>query len=200
MKYKIILAAVTAAAFGSPALAADGPPEVYGGVQTGFDHVGVNPIGGKNGLVYGGFVGVQRTLSDMFVFGVEGEVDGATTRQSTTDLYRADEFGEVKAGRDLSVSARMGYKSSPSLLYYVKAGYTNARVTGTYDNGLGDSESLSTNLNGYRLGAGFEIGSGKLRFRSEYRYSGYGDYRLYGVNTGISTHRHQVLVGALYAF
>lgn len=200
MKNTIVLAIAAVVAFGTPAFAKDDTPEVYGGVQTGYDHVGVRQFGGKDGLVYGGFAGVQTTVADVFLFGLEGEIDGATTKDREVNIWQAGDSGEVKAGRDLSVSARMGYKASPALLYYVRAGYTNARATFAYNDGTGSTGSASTNLNGYRLGTGLEVGSGKLRFRGEYRYSGYGNYDFYGVNTGISTHRHQVVLGALYAF
>jgi outer membrane immunogenic protein len=200
MLKKMMLAAFATAAFATPALASDDKIEAYGGVETGFDHVGVKDFGGKSGVVYGGFVGVQRTMSEMFVFGLEGAVDGATTKDKVRDILEPGDFAEIKAGRDLFIGARAGYKASPSLLYYLKAGYTNARVTGVYSDQVGDTASLSTNLSGYRIGGGVEVGSGKVRFRAEYRYSDYGHYDYYGTDTGVETRRHQVLVGALYAF
>ncbi|RYE38770.1 MAG: porin family protein, partial [Hyphomicrobiales bacterium] len=105
----------------------------------------------------------------------------------------------LKAGRDLFIGARLGFRASPALLVYAKGGYTNARFNLRYTDATSSVEE-GDNLDGYRVGAGVEFGESKLRFRGEYRFSDYGDYKYAGTNTGVSAQRHQVVVGAIYAF
>ncbi len=198
MKKKVILAAAAAVSFSTTAFADEAVPAIYAGIESGYDHVSVKDVASGNGLAYGGVVGVQQKLADVFTFGLEGEVTGATTRRSASDAF--GDYLSVKAGRDLAVSLRVGYLVSPNLLVYVKGGYTNARFSIDATDSAGASARLATNANGYRIGTGFEVGRGKLRFRGEYRYSDYSDLKFQGVDTGIETRRQQVLAGVIYGF
>ncbi len=198
MNNKMIIAAIAAVSMSIPAYASGASPTIYGGVETGFDHVSAHDVAHGNGLVYGGVLGVQQKVDNDFVLGLEAEAMGATTRKSYRD--NVGDNLEIKAGRDLAVSLRAGYIANPSLLLYLKGGYTNARFTADYNDGEGDSLSGGTNLNGYRLGTGFEAGSGKLRFRAEYRYSNYGNLQLFGIRTGVTVRRQQVIAGIIYGF
>jgi outer membrane immunogenic protein len=197
----VALAATSALA--TPAFAQDaGGIEAYAGVLAGYDHVVLKAAGDsgtKDGFVYGGVIGAQSTIGSSTVIGVEGEVTGATTKESDTDVFAAGDRLQLKAGRDFFVGARLGFRANPNVLVYAKGGYTNARVTAKYTDVSGTIED-GDNMDGYRIGAGVEVGEGKLRFRGEYRFSDYGDYKLGGVNTGISAQRHQVVLGAIYAF
>ncbi len=203
MKYIVAAATVAAAvAFATPAFAQDGLIEVYGGVLAGYDNVRLSydgDSGSQGGFVYGGVLGAQRDIGDRAVIGIEGEVTGATTKETATSLFVAGDSLRLKAGRDLFIGARLGFRATPAVLVYAKGGYTNARVNLRYTAGA-TSESEGDNLDGYRVGAGVEVGQGALRFRGEYRYSDYGDYTFDGVTTGIGAKRHQVVVGAIYAF
>lgn len=196
------LAALTAVA--SPAFAQDASGiETYAGVLAGYDNVRVSSPSGsdnKGGFVYGGVLGAQTGIGSSALVGVEGEVTGATTKQSERNFLVAGDRAQLKAGRDFFIGARLGFRATPDLLVYAKGGYTNARATLTYTSAAGATTKDSDNLDGYRIGAGVEFGQGALRFRGEYRYSDYGQYKLNGVNTGVDAKRHQVVVGAIYAF
>lgn len=80
-------------------------------------------------------------------------------------------------------------------MLYGKGGYTNAKARGSYSLG-GVTERDSTNLEGYRLGAGVETNMMGLLGRIEYRYSSYGDH----LNSGIDVERHQVALLVGYRF
>lgn len=202
MKKLISFATVLAAGIATPALAQDGSGvELYAGVIAGYDHLGVEAFGdtgGNDGLVYGGVAGVQINRAGL-ILGIEGEVAGSTTEQSAEDLFVLGDELEVRAGRDLYIGARVGGYLMPNLMVYGKGGYTNARVTADYGAPAGGLE-VSENLEGYRLGAGVEVGAGRVRWRGEYRFSDYGDFDVNGVTTGITPQRHQVVVGAIFAF
>lgn len=196
----ISIAALAAAAVATPAFAQDNSIEVYGGVLAGYDNVKLKALGdsgSKGGFVYGGVLGAQSDLGDNTLIGIEAEITGATTKESVDDglggVYR------LKAGRDLFIGARLGFRPSAAVLVYAKGGYTNARFNLRYTDATTSVEE-GDNLDGYRVGAGVEVGESALRFRGEYRFSDYGDYKYAGVNTGISAQRHQVVVGAVYAF
>lgn len=198
-----VAALVGSAALSAPAFAQDtGGIEAYAGVLAGYDHVVVKvpgDSGSKDGFVYGGVIGAQSSIGSSALIGVEGEVTGATTKESVTDVLVAGDRAELKAGRDFFIGARLGFHATPNVLVYAKGGYTNARFKLKYTDATGTTED-GDNLDGYRIGAGVEFGVSQLRFRGEYRFSDYGDYKVNGVNTGISAQRHQVLVGAIYAF
>jgi outer membrane immunogenic protein len=200
MKKFVSIAAIAAAAMATPALAqAGGNIEPYVGVLVGYDSVKVKvpgDSGSQDGFVYGGVIGAQTAIGSSALLGIEGEVTGATTKETYRD---ASEELSLKAGRDFFVGVRFGVRPSPGLLTYVKGGYTNARANLRYSE-PGFTFEEGENLDGYRIGAGIELGEGQIRFRGEYRFSDYGDYKINGVNTGINMQRHQVMVGAVYGF
>lgn len=187
----------------TPALAQEGyQHETYAGVIAGWDRAKINYPGdtaSKDGVVYGGVIGIQTSQERSFMFGVEGEVTGSTTKDTANNVFTLGDTARVKMGRDLFIGARAGIRPSRGLLVYGKVGYTNARMTAKYTAPATNLE-LSDNLEGYRVGGGIEFGEGALRFRGEYRYSNYGDVRLNGVATGINPQRHQVVAGALFVF
>ena len=180
----------------APAMAQEERIDTYAGLIGGYDHVRLEAFGtneSKDGFVYGAVLGAQSDIgTNNFVMGLEAEITGATTKERVGTE-------SIKAGRDLSFSLRMGVRPSEGVLVYAKAGYTNARIT-YEDTDPASRIKVSDNLQGIRLGGGVDVGSGPLRWRAEYRYSNYGDFEVGGVSTGISAKRHQVVIGALYAF
>jgi outer membrane immunogenic protein len=205
MKKIVSVAVLLAAGVATPALAQDGGSsiETYAGVLVGWDNVrakvsGVGS-GSQDGFVYGAVLGAQTSIGNSALIGVEAEVDDATTKESVRDVLAVGDKVSLKAGRDLFIGARLGFHATPSVLVYAKGGYTNARITGRYNDGVTTLKE-SENLDGYRIGAGAELGTGRLRWRAEYRFSDYGNFKYNGVATGVSTQRHQVMVGAVYAF
>jgi outer membrane immunogenic protein len=207
------LAAATAtAALAAPAFAQDAPPTFTGpraGVILGYDRL--QPGSGPNsnissdrkadGLTYGGDVGYDAAIGNSLVIGAEGEVTGSTAKVTNPATASALGFGRVKAGRDLYIGGRLGFRAAPSTLIYAKGGYTNQRLDLVASNGTTETGS-HFNLDGYRLGAGVEQAlGGKAYAKIEYRYSNYGDARLEypnGANTNnfdVDTDRHQVVAG-----
>jgi outer membrane immunogenic protein len=200
---KIVFAAL-AAIFGSTPAFADTETGLhpYVGVIVGLDHVilGSNGASGsKDGLVYGGTLGVDTTMSAHTILGIEGEVTGSTVSESAYNVLVLGDSAKLSAGRDLYIGARAGVYAAPNLLLYVKGGYTNARVTATYVSG-GTTTTAGDNLGGYRVGTGLEYGVNRLHLRLEYRYSDYGKYKYNGFNTGLNAQRHQVVAGITYPF
>lgn len=204
MKKIAIVAAIAAATFATPSFAKDeGLIQAYAGPVVGWDHVRASvddQSGSKDGFVYGGIIGVQTRAGGAGVLGLEAEIDGATTRYVEHDFAETGDTAKIKAGRDIYVGARAGFMAAPNTLLYVKGGYTNARVTASYSSS-GGYESASENLDGYRLGAGAEFKmTDHVSFRGEYRYSHYGHLKYDGLDTGVSSQRHQIVFAAIYGF
>lgn len=141
------------------------------------------------GFVYGGAVTYDLGSGNLR-YGVEAEVTGTTTGgcvNSTAGSVSASHCYDM--GRDLYAGARIGAVVAPNLMVYGKAGYTNARVSGSFDNLATPAKpdtAYADNSGGYRVGGGLELDLGKFLVRTEYRYSDY---------SGIAGHRHQGTVG-----
>lgn len=185
---KLVLAALAASAVATPAFAQDA---TFTGPRAeaivGWDHVGDDSIGNgsRDGVVYGGQLGYDYQAGKA-VFGVEGEITGASTKSTATGVLVADDRLRVTAGRDLYVGARVGVVAGDRVLIYGKGGYTNARFNTHYTSTASDIEDHDT-LDGWRLGAGAELKlTDKAYIKSEYRYSDYG---------GVGGSRHQVVGG-----
>lgn len=201
----IIVGGIVAAAFATPALAQEAKTtEFYVGGIAGYDNVRISDgtdSGSKGGVVYGGLAGVTAHVGEVTVLGLEAELTGSTIEDSETSFFVPGDKVSLNAGRDISVSAIIGYAMPAGTLVYVKGGYTNARATLSYDDGAGSSVAESDNLEGYRIGAGAQIAvQPNLKLRAEYRFSDYGDYKYQTFNTGLSAKRHQVVVGLLAGF
>ena len=220
----ILLTAASVMAFASaaPAFAQDGPPSSddtsfngpRAGIIVGYDRLQPGQVANSNiddsnsadGLVYGGDVGYDVS-SGRWVFGVEGEVTGSTSKVTNNpSAAGALGYGRVKAGRDLYAGARIGYKVAPSTLLYAKGGYTNQRLDLVASNGTTET-GRHFNLDGWRAGAGLEQQIGRNTYaKIEYRYSNYGNARFEyanGANTNnfsVDTDRHQAVVGVGFRF
>jgi outer membrane immunogenic protein len=173
-----------------PALAQDKPFQgpsvtVIGGVDVGqsFDQA-------KAGVLYGGQLGYDWQ-SNNIVFGIEGEVTGATTKKCTSSGGTISAC--QKADRDLYIGGRIGTVVGESTLLYAKAGYANGRQVFEIRDSATPSNNYSNGgtSDGIRVGAGIEKRIGKnLTAKTEYRYSNYGgDYS-----------RHQGVVGLGFRF
>ena len=80
-----------------------------------------------DGLLYGIGAGFDFAAGGV-VLGVEGEYTESTAKTGFDNGdFEGIGFGNVKAGRDLYVGGRVGFKAAPQTLVYAKAGYTNAR-------------------------------------------------------------------------
>jgi len=214
MRKLVLAAAGLAALSATPAFAQsdtdksfDGP---RAGVILGYDRVqpgqvpnsSIDDSNSASGLTYGGDVGYDHQTDSNWVFGVEGEVTGSTSKVTNNpSAAGALGYGRVKAGRDLYAGARIGYAVTPHTLIYGKGGYTNQRLDLVASNGTTET-GQHFNLDGWRAGAGIEQSlGGKAYAKLEYRYSNYGKARLEYPNGGntnnfsVDTDRHQLVAG-----
>ena len=174
---KYILAALTASALATPALAQDRAP--FSGVRVegivGWDRNKVSG-GHSDGIQYGAGVGYDFRAGGA-VMGVEGEVGDSSADQCATSVTNAGDRLCAEAGRDLYVGGRVGALVGPSTLLYAKAGYANTRLRLNYDANLaGTTGDFTTHgdYDGVRVGAGVEQAAGRNAFvKAEYRYSNY---------------------------
>lgn len=186
---KFLTAALVATtALSAPAFAQSGDAAPFTGPRVeavaGWDRV---QGGGehRNGVTYGGGVGYDFQMGGAVV-GLEGELTGSTTDSCGGSKTVADPQICLKAGRDLYAGARVGAVLGENNLLYAKAGYTNARVRLTSDDGTATTTLAGRNLDGVRVGAGVEHKFGSSTYgKVEYRYSNYQD--------GVS--RHGVVAG-----
>ena len=154
------------------------------------------------GLSYGVGVGYDFDAGGV-VLGLEGEFVGSTAEVEVDDGdIEAFGIGNVSAGRDLYVGARVGTKLNDDLLLYAKGGYTNATFDIRTTDGVDDFEA-QIDTDGWRAGLGLEYAlSGNSFAKVEYRYSNYSsaeiDYEGDTPDTDlgeIDLDRHQVMVG-----
>ena len=180
---KLTIAALAAAAAVLPAAA---NAQAYVQVETGLDVVDVNP-GSDEGVLYGVAAGYEFPLGSNVFAAVEAGIADSTTKDCARD---GAERLCVKTGRDLSATLRLGTNLSENSKLYALGGYTNARVKATYTDGT-DSWSDGANLDGFRLGAGYQHNFGQNLFgKIEYRYSNY--------EAGVERHQGVVAVGAKF--
>jgi len=176
------LALAGIAAVTSTSAAASGPRiEAHGGWDR------LNGADGRDsGVLYGIGLGYDFDIAKNVFAGVEANADFSTAKECESGAIVAGDELCVKASRDLSLIARAGVEVAPGSKLYALGGWTNARVRATYTAPDGEVTREGQNLDGWRVGAGFQqaIGQG-LHAKLEYRYSDYGD----------DDTRHQVVAG-----
>ena len=189
---KLILAALAVSAAATPALAQDAS---FSGPRAeaivGWDHVGDDSIsnGSRDGVVYGGQLGYDYQAGNT-VFGIEGEITGASTKDTANGVLVAGDRLRASAGRDLYVGGRVGFVAGNRALIYAKGGYTNARFDTHYTSTTSDIEDHDT-VDGWRLGAGTEVMMNDMVYlKGEYRFSKYDSD-----SAGVNAERHQVVGG-----
>lgn len=192
---KFVIAALFAATAATPALAQDKAP--FTGLRAegiiGYDRLSDGSgqdAGSSDGVLYGGQLGYDFQAGRA-IFGIEGEVTGATTDTRADSLVTAGDRLTLDAGRDLYVGGRLGVAVTPRAMLYAKAGYTNAQVDVEYRAGATTTRTKSE-LDGYRVGAGVEYQlTPQFHLKGEYRYSNYSSVD--GYDTDVD--RHQLLAG-----
>lgn len=179
---KFVVASLLAMTVAAPAFAADVSYRVE--AHGGWDRVSV-ASGNDEGFAYGLGAGVDYAVNPKLFVGLEANVDDSTQKDCMTDVITFGDRLCAGSGRDLSLVGRIGTVLSDGYKLYALAGYTNARLKLSYDDGV-TSASTGTNLDGFRLGAGVQLPFvGQSYSKVEYRYSNYeSDFS-----------RHQVLVG-----
>lgn len=215
-KTAALLVAGSILATAAPAMAQDSDEETFTGFRAeilgGYD---VSKAGSSvdddaaadndqsiEGLNYGVGLGYDYDAGGV-VLGLEGEYTGSTAETEFGDGdFEGFGIGNVEAGRDLYVGARVGVKANDDLLVYAKGGYTNMRYNLRSNDGTQDFRA-DLEADGYRLGAGVEYAlSDNTYTKVEYRYSNYGDATIkFDGNTpdvqvgDIDIDRHQVMAG-----
>jgi outer membrane immunogenic protein len=181
---KIALALATAAATvaaASPACAEGFRAEIH----TGLDIVSADDDS-ESGIMYGVGLGYDIAVSDRMEVGLDLSADLASTEGCERSAILANDRACLDAKRDLAAALRVGYKVSEKGTLYALAGYTNARFRASYTTPAGVTTRDSANLDGFRLGAGYQHGFGEKTYgKIEYRYSNYEN----------DLSRHQVLLG-----
>jgi outer membrane immunogenic protein len=213
MGFALVLAATSAAALATPAMAQESSPFTgpRAEVIVGYDHL--RPGSSEDidndddfnrsidDVAYGVGAGYDFDMGGV-VLGVEGEwtMSNASTQFESTSFTT---FGvsDFDMGRDLYLGARAGYAVTPSTLLYAKGGYTNARLNILASDGATDTRT-NADLDGWRAGAGVEqMLNDNVYAKVEYRYSNYqkGEFEapsgLESDRFDVDLDRHQVMVG-----
>jgi outer membrane immunogenic protein len=180
--YLYALASVAVvAATATPASAEGFRAEIHGG----WDHARAGGEG-ESGIVYGVGAGYDFAISKKVELGLDLSADLSSMDECQTSVVVTGDRACIDAGRDLAAAVRLGYKVSPNGTVYALAGYTNARFRFDYTTPANVTTRISDNLDGFRLGAGYQHAFGKKAYgKVEYRYSNYEN----------DVTRHQVLLG-----
>jgi outer membrane immunogenic protein len=180
-KYVFVLAASGAVLAATPAAAEGFRAEVHGG----WDHATADGDG-DSGIVYGIGLGYDLPVGERATVGLDLSADFSSLEDCESDVVLVGDHACLDAGRDLAAAIRLGYKVSDQGTIYGLAGYTNARFRFSYTTPGGAHTRDGENLDGFRLGAGYQHAIGdKTSGKVEYRYSNYEN----------DVSRHQVLLG-----
>lgn len=181
MRSLVTLAALTAATTAVPAIAQDASapaaasfagPRIEGLV--GWDRP--QNHGHDSGVAYGVAAGYDLQHGST-VFGIDAEAADSTARRCVGARTPADPRVCAKAGRDLYIGGRIGKVVGSRTLLYAKAGYDNAQVKGTINDGTSRASLGHQNLDGVRVGAGAEYALSRHSFvKAEYRYTNSRDH------------------------
>lgn len=195
---KFAIAAASAALFALPAAA---NAQAFVQAETGLDIVSAQGESESN-IGYGASVGYDMQLSGGLFVGVQATYADSQTKSCVSDIYEADDKVCLEAGRDVAALVRLGTTVGQKGKLYLMGGYANARAELTYSSdsieGIGefygvdvDSIGAHTDLDGFRLGAGYQHDlNDKFFVKAEYRYSNY--------EMGVSRHNGVVAVGAKF--
>lgn len=183
--YLYALASVAVLAAAAPASAEGFRAEIHGG----WDHVRADGPGNNNsdsGIVYGIGAGYDVAIAPKVELGLDLSADLSSMEECESSVVLVNDTACIHAKRDLAAAIRLGYKVSERGTIYALAGYTNARFRFDYTTPAGVITRDSRNLDGFRLGAGYQHGFGEKAYgKVEYRYSNYEN----------DVTRHQVLLG-----
>jgi outer membrane immunogenic protein len=145
-----------------------------------------------NGAVYGVAAGYDAPISGRIFAGVQATLDESSGRTCQVNpLILAPGIFEscLRLDRDIGANVRIGTSvgSKRQLLVYALAGYSNTRLTSSFQiNRTNESGFSSRNVSGVRLGVGANYALTHLVFgKLEYRHSNFAD--------GVS--RNQALAG-----
>ena len=141
-----------------------------------------------SGTAYGIVTGYNWAIGEDAIFGIGTSTMFSDHKKTIT--FRPGDTLKLETGRDLELSARLGYIIADAALLYAKVGYANGKVEAKR---ITDGVTFKDNEtgSGVRLGVGTEIPLfGAVSLLGEYRYTNYG--------SGFS--RNQVVGGLGIAF
>lgn len=204
MLKSVFAAAIAAAAV--PGLAQDARATFNGpfiGAQAGWQQdrrnvelntggVNIDATAKKSGFAYGAQVGYDVRLGESVVVGAEVDITGTSGSSRFTDF-------DLKTGRSIAATARLGFLTDPQGLVYARGGYRNARFSVDSFNGA----DASFTRDGYTIGAGYErYLASNVSARVEYAYSGLGEDQIFVGNAAqaIDNNRHNVMAGINFRF
>ncbi len=138
-----------------------------------------------DGIVYGIGLGYDASIGENAFAGIDLSFDESSQKECERSAIVTNDEACLSAGRDLAAAVRAGVNVGERGKVYALAGYTNARFRFSYTTPAGVTTRDSENLDGFRLGAGYQHGFGGNTYgKVEYRYSNY--------EADVS--RHQVLL------
>lgn len=197
MRKTILLATAAAAATAlgvNPASAQDhsfaGPRvELLGG----YDTIDTDAPEGVDSNLDGGHIraqaGYDLALGETWRIGAEAGLGWQLG--SGNDYTDGTSIANIKSGRDIDLSLRIGAKVGGATLLYAKAGWANTEFRSRLTTGGVTTDEFSDDEDGVRFGAGVEHMLGaNLYAKAEYRYTDYGH----------DLSRHQALLGVGYRF
>ena len=175
----LLALAVTA----TPAAAQDG--QFRAEIHTGWDHGRTDGFK-DDGVLYGVGLGYDLNVGRNAFVGIDLSADDSTMKECERSAVLANDELCLRAGRDLAAGIRAGFNIGERGKLYALAAYTNARFKFDYTTPAGVRTVDAENLDGFRLGAGYQHAIGRNTYgKVEYRYSNY----------EADVTRHQVLVG-----
>jgi outer membrane immunogenic protein len=172
------------------ALAATATPAAAEGqfraeIHTGLDHARTDGFNDE-GVLYGVGLGYDFDLGENAFIGIDLSADDSSMKECETGSIVANDRFCLRAGRDLAAGIRAGLNVGESGKVYALAGYTNARFKFDYTTPAGVRTVEGENLDGFRLGAGYQHALGGNTYgKLEYRYSNYEQ----------DVERHQLVIG-----
>jgi outer membrane immunogenic protein len=107
-KALLSILAVSAGLFSAPAFAQDAPKvQPYIGAQIGSHDIGTSGAADDNGMIYGGYIGVDVPVSGAVFVGVEANYN----------------LGNSAIDREYGIVAKIGTEISPGTKLFVRGGY-----------------------------------------------------------------------------
>ncbi|MEJ0052601.1 MAG: outer membrane protein [Methylovirgula sp.] len=185
---------------GPPVYAPPPPPAfswsgVYLGGQVGYGWgtthfvdntagVGLNGLS-QSGVVGGAHIGYNYQVSQ-FVFGLEGDVNGSSERDSTFDPFAGGY--SLRENIDASIRGRVGYAFDRVLIYATGGG-----AYGNFHTSYNGVDAFNTGRIGWTVGGGLEYAiDNNWSVRAEYRYTDYGHTTDFPSSEGFDAVSHHI--------
>ena len=164
---------------------------IYLGADIGISNIinstsTTNPLAAHHmsatGIIGGGLVGYDLSLTQHIKLGVEGFGNATDLNMSSLQLYYPAVGYRVSSKYNAGARILPGYQLNGGSVVHVLLGYTNTRLN-VYDNGNYGFINQKSNINGFQGGLGTKVPLTKhLSLRADALYNIYG----HASNTGVS--------------